>query len=386
MRIDGFIPRDAIAVPDSNPPPPTGVMIASRSGISSRSSSAAVPCPAMTRQSSYGCTSTAPVSASTAAQVVSRASSVGAQNRTVAPRPCTAAFLISAEFSGITTHAGMPRRAAAHATAAPWLPDECVTTPRRASALSSENTALHAPRALNAPTFCRFSHLKNSVASATTSSDRLVSTGVRCTCDRMRACAAYIAARSTAISSAAAVSVAPIVADALASRQILRVRKEHLLPGIRAVFDRSDLGHEIYVFHHVLRRRREHDRRIVQHVLDFLERCLVLRHPEIGLCRPALVLVDQRGGLVERLDEGVIQLRILGPEFRRRPDDVECCRAAEHIVRAQHGVDRRILQLLVLERRRAEMRGDLRLSGQQRQLRIGMRHRDRQLIELVLLS
>src|SRR6185295_7331024 len=260
------------------------------------------------RQSSNGWISSAPVSAWTAAQVVSRAARVGAQYRTAAPRPCTAAFLTSAEFSGITTHAGIPRRAAAQATAAPWLPDECVITPRRASASSSENTALHAPRALNAPTFCRFSHLKNSFDSAAASSDRLVSIGVRCTCGRMRACAARTAARSTAISRATAVSVAPIAADALASRQILGVRKEHLLPGIRTVLYRTDLGHEIDVFHHVLGRRREHDSRVVQHILDLLERCLVLRHPEIRLCRPALVLVDQRRRLVERLDEGVVQL------------------------------------------------------------------------------
>ena len=36
-----------------------------------------------------------------------------------------------------------------------WL-----ATPRIAASSSSDNTALVAPRALNAPTFCRFSHLK----------------------------------------------------------------------------------------------------------------------------------------------------------------------------------------------------------------------------------
>ena len=44
----------AIAVPDRRPPPPTGATIASRSGTSSTSSSAAVPCPAITLASSNG--------------------------------------------------------------------------------------------------------------------------------------------------------------------------------------------------------------------------------------------------------------------------------------------------------------------------------------------
>ena len=42
---------------------------------------------------------------------------------------------------------------AARANAVPWLPDECVATPRFAIISSSANTALVAPRALNAPIF-----------------------------------------------------------------------------------------------------------------------------------------------------------------------------------------------------------------------------------------
>jgi len=89
--------------------------------------------------------------------------------------------LIFGASSGITTCAGMPRARAAYASAAPWLPDECVTTPRAAMSAGRPNTALHAPRALNAPIFCRFSHLNQSRAPAIASSERLVSTGVRCT-------------------------------------------------------------------------------------------------------------------------------------------------------------------------------------------------------------
>src|SRR5690606_40863738 len=60
-----------------------------------------------------------------------------------------------------------------------WLPDDCVTTPREASSSDNELTALHAPRNLNAPTRCRFSHLKNSVHPAKASSERDAMTGVR---------------------------------------------------------------------------------------------------------------------------------------------------------------------------------------------------------------
>ena len=54
--------------------------------------------------------------------------------------------------------------AAARASAAPWLPEECVATTRvrrPATASSSKaNNAWVAPRYLNAPACCRFSHLR----------------------------------------------------------------------------------------------------------------------------------------------------------------------------------------------------------------------------------
>jgi hypothetical protein len=52
---------------------------------------------------------------------------------------------------------------------------------RRGLLGDNENTALHAPRALKAPTFCRFSHLRNSVAPRIASSECDVKTGVTCT-------------------------------------------------------------------------------------------------------------------------------------------------------------------------------------------------------------
>ena len=114
----------------------------------------------MTRASSNGWISVAPVVRSISAQASARAGIVGAQSRIVAPRRRTFSSFTFAAFSGMTTQAGMPRRTAAYASAAPWLPDECVTTPRPASSAVSENTAFAAPRALNAPIFWKFSHLK----------------------------------------------------------------------------------------------------------------------------------------------------------------------------------------------------------------------------------
>ena len=83
----------------------------------------------------------------------------------------------------------MPRVAAARASAAAWLPDECAATPRAASSSPSDCTAFVAPRYLNAPMRCRCSHLRNSVAPAHASSVTLVITGVRCTNGAMRVAA-----------------------------------------------------------------------------------------------------------------------------------------------------------------------------------------------------
>src|SRR4029079_11588292 len=83
----------------------------------------------------------------------------------------------------------MPRVFAASASAAPWFPDECVTTPRAAVASLNAHTELHAPRNLNAPARWKFSHLNASVAFASASMPRVRSTGVRCACGAMRSAA-----------------------------------------------------------------------------------------------------------------------------------------------------------------------------------------------------
>ena len=95
------------------------------------------------------------------------------------------------EFFGITIHAGTPRHAAAQATAAPWLPLDCVTMPWRTSSSVSEKIALEAPRILNEPVFCKFSHFKKTRAPTSLSSDDEVMIGARWMRGAMRACAAW---------------------------------------------------------------------------------------------------------------------------------------------------------------------------------------------------
>src|SRR5450755_1590891 len=91
---------------------------------------------------------------------------------------------------GITMVAGTPVYRAAIDTAMAWLPDEKATTPRGRSAGGMERIRLDAPRILNAPPVCRFSHLKKTrVPAAASKSDEAI-TGVRLARGRMRAAAA----------------------------------------------------------------------------------------------------------------------------------------------------------------------------------------------------
>src|SRR5271156_3825132 len=96
----------------------------------------------------------------------------------------------------MTIHAGTPRQPAAHATAAPWLPLEGVTMPRAASSSLSEKIALVAPRILNEPVFCRFSHLKKIRAPTIASREAEVRTGVRWMRGAMRAWASKMERQS----------------------------------------------------------------------------------------------------------------------------------------------------------------------------------------------
>src|ERR1700704_3183142 len=350
------MPLAAMAVPESSPPPPTGAITAWSSGSSSSSSSAAGPRPAITRQSLEGWISVAPVSASTAAQAASRAATVGSQKRTVPPKPLTASSFTCAALDGITIHAGMPRERAAQASAAPWLPEECVTTPCLASAAESESTALHAPRALNAATLCRFSHLKKSLDPTTSSSEPLESTGVRWMYGAMRACALRIAARSTSMSQVAA---AGALIEPSAPGQVMHVGEEQILPRFGLDLDGADLGHEVGVLHHILRRRRVDNLRVVHHARDIVDRVLVLGYADVRFGRRALVTVDNGFRLVECLDECAVELRIGGAELFGSPYEIESHGAAHHVVVVEHHVHAGLGELLILERRRAKMRVDL---------------------------
>jgi hypothetical protein len=75
--------------------------------------------------------------------------------------------------------AGMPSSRAANAMACAWLPDENATTPARRWLSVKRDKALKAPRNLNAPMRCRFSHLKNSSAPSSSLAVRELTTGVR---------------------------------------------------------------------------------------------------------------------------------------------------------------------------------------------------------------
>ena len=121
----------------------------------------------------------APVAATTRAWAASRAARVGSQVVIRAPYPATAAFFTAGALLGMTMWAATPRSWAARARAWAWLPEEWATTPRAASRSPRANTALQAPRNLNAPTRCRFSHLRNTWAPTCRSRLAQVHTGVR---------------------------------------------------------------------------------------------------------------------------------------------------------------------------------------------------------------
>ena len=98
--------------------------------------------------------------------------------------------------SGTITCAAIPRVRAASANAAPWLPDEWVTTPLRASESLNDQTALLAPRNLNAPILWKLSHLKCSSAPAIESMLLECSTGVLAMYGAIRSAARSTAAKS----------------------------------------------------------------------------------------------------------------------------------------------------------------------------------------------
>ena len=88
--------------------------------------------------------------------------------------------------SGMTMVALMPNMAAAYATPCAWFPAEDATTAQRSPRSIMEAILLLAPRSLNAPVFCRFSHLR--YISPPVMRENVVewSNSVRCTIPFMR--------------------------------------------------------------------------------------------------------------------------------------------------------------------------------------------------------
>ena len=137
MAASGRSARTAAATPEISPPPPTGTTTRSTPGLSAAISRPTVPWPAITRRSSNGGMDTAPRCAARSRVAASRAARLGAEMTISAPSARMAATLTGAASSGTTTIEGMPSSAAAYATARPWLPLECVITPRSRAAAGS---------------------------------------------------------------------------------------------------------------------------------------------------------------------------------------------------------------------------------------------------------
>ena len=138
---DGDSALTAVATPEASPPPPTGTSTAATSGASATISSPIVPCPAMTSRWSNGGITVMP-RLPAVPRVRGSRSAIGHQMHLGAERP-DRVDLDRAETSGMTTTHGMPSRRAAYATAWPWLPDECVTTPARPRLVRQAGQRVH---------------------------------------------------------------------------------------------------------------------------------------------------------------------------------------------------------------------------------------------------
>ena len=112
--------------------------------------------------------------------VLSRAARLGSQKVISASWLLTPITLTRGALRGITMYAGIRRSLAARASACAWLPLLCVHTPLSAAS-PRRITALLAPRNLNAPTCCRFSHFSSTSLPAMALMSSEDTTGVRFT-------------------------------------------------------------------------------------------------------------------------------------------------------------------------------------------------------------
>ena len=120
----------AVATPEESPPPPTGTATVATPGQSAAISSPIVPCPAMMAGWSNGGTTARPSASAISVARACRSADVRPASTTSPPSRSTPPRLAAVTVSGMTITARTPKRAAAYATAWPWLPEENVMTPR----------------------------------------------------------------------------------------------------------------------------------------------------------------------------------------------------------------------------------------------------------------
>src|SRR5664279_5154191 len=99
--------------------------------------------------------------------------------------------------TGMNTWAVDPTRDAASATPCAWFPADAATTPAARSLAVSREIRTYAPRILNEPVRCRFSHLRNTGPATAAASGRDDSIGVYLATPRSSSAAALTSSTLT---------------------------------------------------------------------------------------------------------------------------------------------------------------------------------------------
>ena len=166
--------------------------------------------------------------------------------------------------------------------------------------------------------------------------------------------------------------------------QVVSVREEHLLPV--GWLDRQDTGsvHEVRIRHDFLR----HHGPFVQpdQPRDVVGRQLGILGPDPQRGRRGRVSGNLLHHVVKRGNERFEHLAMFVGELRGGPDDGEGMGPADHVVAAEDLFHPLVLELLVHEGCRGEVRGDVRAPAQHRGHAIGMAERHGQVIELAMLT
>ena len=185
----GLIVFTAREIPAINPPPPTGITIASMFSASSRISRPTLPAPAMMLKSSKPLMYFMP-SSLTYCCAAKAASAMESPSRiTRAPNARHFVIFVSGAMEGIKTVTGMPSSAPWYAKARAWFPALAATTPRARCSSSSARSEFRAPRSLKEPVACCHSCFRKMLQPVTALSWRERTNGVRTTPFLMRKCA-----------------------------------------------------------------------------------------------------------------------------------------------------------------------------------------------------